>query len=142
VVFARFIPEIESIKKLADEMKIKYAYITGEVETEDRGSMIREFQENSETKLFIAQLATAGLGITLTASDTAVFYSLDFNYANYSQAVARIHRIGQKNTCTYINLIATDTVDTKILNALETKGATAKNIVDNWREYFTRERKE
>ncbi len=136
VVFARFIPEITSIRKLATEMEIEYAYITGDIKIDDRGEMCDKFQNNDNVKLFIAQIQTAGLGITLTAADTAVFYSLDFNYSNYSQAIARIHRIGQKNTCTYINLISTETVDTKILKALESKEDIAKNIVDNWREYF------
>lgn len=136
VIFARFIPEIESIKSLAREMDIRYSYITGEIKTEERSEMCSKFQNDNNIKLFIAQIQTAGLGITLTAADTAVFYSLDFNYANYSQAIARTHRIGQKNTCTYINLIATETVDEKILKALESKQDIAKNIVDNWRNYF------
>lgn len=136
VIFARFIPEIESIKSLAREMDIRYSYITGEIKTEERSEMCSKFQNDNDIKLFIAQIQTAGLGITLTAADTAVFYSLDFNYANYSQAIARTHRIGQKNTCTYINLIATETVDEKILKALESKQDIAKNIVDNWRDYF------
>lgn len=136
VIFARFIPEIESIKSLAREMDISYSYITGEIKTEERSKMCSKFQNDNNIKLFIAQIQTAGLGITLTAADTAVFYSLDFNYANYSQAIARTHRIGQKNTCTYINLIATETVDEKILKALESKQDIAKNIVDNWRDYF------
>lgn len=136
VIFARFIPEIESIKSLAREMDIRYSYITGEIKTEERSEMCSKFQNDNNIKLFIAQIQTAGLGITLTAADTAVFYSLDFNYANYSQAIARTHRIGQKKTCTYINLIATETVDEKILKALESKQDIAKNIVDNWRDYF------
>ena len=136
VVFARFIPEIESIMELAIEMGIKYSYITGEIKTEDRGEMRDRFQNDENIKLFIAQIQTAGLGITLTAADTAVFYSLDFNYANYSQAIARTHRIGQKNTCTYINLVAKDTVDEKIIKALENKESIAKNVVDNWKDYF------
>ena len=136
VVFARFIPEIESIIELAEEMGIQYSYITGSIKIEDRGQMCDEFQNNDNVKLFIAQIQTAGLGITLTAADTAVFYSLDFNYANYSQAIARIHRIGQKNTCTYINLISTDTVDEKIIKALENKESIARHIVDNWKNFF------
>lgn len=136
VVFARFIPEIESIIKLTEEMKIQYSYITGEIKPDIRGEMCSSFQNNENVKLFIAQIQTAGLGITLTAADTAVFYSLDFNYANYSQAIARTHRIGQKNTCTYINLISTETIDEKIIKALESKEDIAKNIVDNWKEYF------
>ena len=136
VVFARFIPEIDSIKLLAKEMQIQFACITGDIKIEERGEMVESFQKNEEVKLFIAQIQTAGLGITLTASDTAVFYSLDYNYANYSQAIARTHRIGQKNTCTYINLIANATVDSKIMNALQNKQDIAKSIVDNWKDYF------
>ena len=136
VVFARFIPEIESIQSVAREMGIEYAYITGDIKIDDRGEMCDKFQNDDEVKLFIAQIQTAGLGITLTAADTAVFYSLDFNYANYTQAISRTHRIGQKCTCTYINLISTGTVDEKIIKALESKEDIAKNIVDNWREYF------
>lgn len=136
VVFARFIPEIESIQEAAREMGIDYSYITGDIKIEDRGEMCDKFQNNEDVKLFIAQIQTAGLGITLTAADTAVFYSLDFNYANYTQAIARTHRIGQKCTCTYINLISTGTVDEKIIKALESKEDIAKNVVDNWKEYF------
>jgi SNF2 family DNA or RNA helicase len=141
VIFARFIPEIEAIKSLSKEMKIDYSCITGDIKIEERGEMVNQFQTNNNIKLFIAQIQTAGLGITLTAADTAVFYSLDYNYANYSQAVARIHRIGQKNTCTYINLIADGTVDNKIIKALDQKKDIAKIIVDNWKEFFKKEEK-
>ncbi|ABW18835.1 helicase domain protein [Alkaliphilus oremlandii OhILAs] len=137
VVFARFLPEINAIKNMLDEMEISYSYITGEVK--DRGEEVRKFQEEDGVRVFIAQIQTAGLGITLHAADTVVFYSLDFNYANYSQARARIHRIGQKNTCTYIHLIAPGTVDEKILKALEKKENIAKQIVDHWRDYFKEE---
>lgn len=103
---------------------------------EDRGQMVKQFQENDEVKVFVAQIQTAGLGITLTAADTSVFYSLDFNYANYSQALARLHRIGQKNNVTHIHLIAKDTIDEKIIASLGKKEDIAKTVVDDWRKYF------
>ncbi|MCC5910048.1 MAG: DEAD/DEAH box helicase [Clostridiaceae bacterium] len=134
VIFARFLPEIKAIQQMLEKMRLEYRHITGEVK--DRGEAIERFQQEENCKVFLAQIQTAGLGITLHAADTAVFYSLDFNYANYSQAKARIHRIGQKNTCTYIHLIAPKTVDEKILAALERKENIAKEVVDNWRDYF------
>ncbi len=136
VIFARFIKEIEAIRKLLEDKKIQYSWIAGEVKMEDRGQMVKQFQENDEIKVFVAQIQTAGLGITLTAADTSVFYSLDFNYANYSQALARLHRIGQKNNVTHIHLIAKDTIDEKIISALGRKEDIAKTVVDNWRKYF------
>jgi SNF2 family DNA or RNA helicase len=136
VVFARFIPEIALIGKLLDKKKIRYGAIYGDVKLEDRGDIVKDFQTNPETKIFLAQIDTAGLGITLTAADTCVYYSVNFNYAAYLQSLARIHRIGQKNTCTYIHLIAEGTIDETILKALARKEDIAKTVVDDWRSYF------
>lgn len=136
VIFARFVAEIEAIKKLMDELKIQYSWIAGEVPIKERGEKVKIFQEDPDCKVFIAQIQTAGLGITLHAADTAVFYSVDFNYANYEQARARIHRIGQKNNCTYIHLLAKNTVDEHVMKALQKKEDMAKMVVDNWRIFF------
>lgn len=86
--------------------------------------------------MFLAQLATANFGITLHAASTAVFYSWDYNYAAYQQATARIHRIGQKQPCTYIHLVVKDSIDAKVLKALKAKEDLATSVVDNWRDYF------
>lgn len=136
VIFARFLAEIKAIIKMLESMKLGYSYITGEVPNEQRGEQVRVFQGDPDCKVFVAQIQTAGLGITLHAADTAIFYSVDFNYANYSQARARIHRIGQKNNCTYIHLIAKGTVDEHVLQALQRKEDVARMVVDNWRMYF------
>lgn len=136
VVFARFRSEIDIISKMLEKKKIKYVSIYGDVKLELRGDIVKDFQTNPDTKVFVAQIDTAGLGITLTAADTCVYYSVNFNYAAYSQSLARIHRIGQKNKCTYIHLIVKGTVDDTILKALAKKEDLAKSIVDEWRNYF------
>lgn len=131
VVFARFVPEIEAIAAMLKKKKIGYALIYGA--TTDRADQVKKFQEDPEVKVFIGQLQTTGMGLTLTAANVAVFYSLDFSYANYEQSRARIHRIGQKQKCLYIHLVGKGTVDEKILNALKHKGDIAKIMVDDWR---------
>ena len=138
VIFARFIPEIHAIRKKLEEMKVDYSWIAGEIKMEDRGEMVQRFQEDPECRVFLAQIQTAGLGITLHAADTAIFYSLDYSFANLDQAMARLHRIGQKNKVTNIFLIARDTVDEKVRAALAQKQDVAKAVVDgeNWREVF------
>lgn len=136
VIFARFRAELDLIQKLLDKKKLKYGVIYGDIKLSDRGEIVRDFQENEETKVFLAQIDTAGLGITLTAADTCVYYSVNFNYAAYSQSLARIHRIGQRNTCTYIHLTTKGTVDELIMKALHKKEDLAKTIVDDWKIYF------
>ena len=93
-----------------------------------------QFQKDPDTVLFVGQIDTAGTGITLTAADTCVYYSKNFNYATYSQSLSRIHRIGQKNRCVYIDLEVEKTVDETISKSLTKKEDLAKTIVDSWRD--------
>ena len=131
VVITRFIPEIKEICKMLDKKKIKYAHICGEVK--DRAAEVDAFQNNPDCMVFVGQLQTVSMGLTLTAASTMVFYSLSYNFADYSQAKARIHRIGQKNNCLYIHLVVKNTVDETVLKALEQKENIATKIVDDWR---------
>lgn len=140
VIFARFLPEVHEIKKLAEKLLSKYGMksvaIYGEIPKESRGAIVQQFQTDPATMLFIGQIDTAGTGITLTAADTCVYYSVNFNYATYSQSLSRIHRIGQRNRCTYIHLVVENSVDTDILRSLSKKEDIAKTVVDTWRNYF------
>lgn len=131
VVIARLLPEIRAIRKLLDKQGIQYACITGEIK--DRDAQVSAFQNQPETQVFIGQIATAGLGITLTAASTMVFYSLDYSMSNFEQAKARIHRVGQKENCTYIFLTVKGTVDEKVLKALHDKADLARALVDEYR---------
>lgn len=137
VIFARFRAEIAAIENLLRLRKIQYGSIYGDVPMEERGKIVEDFQANPDTKVFVAQIQTAGLGITLHAASTAVFFSYDYNYANYAQALARIHRIGQRLPVTYIHLVVDGSIDEKILAALENKEDMAKTVVDSWREVLT-----
>lgn len=140
VIFARFIPEVMEIIKLTDRLLQKHGLrsvaIYGDVKKEDRGGIVQQFQTDPRTMVFIGQIDTAGTGITLTAADTCVYYSVNFNYATYSQSLSRIHRIGQHHPCTYIHLVVEKSVDSQILTSLSKKEDLAKTVVDDWRQFF------
>lgn len=131
VVIARFVPELRTICKMLEKKKLQYSCISGGVK--DRAAQVEQFQNDPNVTVFVGQIATAGLGITLTAAKTMVFYSLDYSMSNFEQTKARIHRVGQKQECTYIYLTARDTVDEKVLKALQQKADLAKNLVDAYR---------
>lgn len=140
VIFARFIPEVTAIMKMIDKTfqktGKKQVAIYGAIKKEDRGPIIKQFQEDPDTVIIVGQIDTLGVGVTLTAADTCVYYSKNFNYATYEQSLSRIHRIGQRNTCTYIDLETEGTVDEMIGKALARKEDMAKTVVDDWRAYF------
>ena len=131
VIIARFLPEIRAICKLLEKRGLGYSCITGEVKNRDE--QVARFQKEPEVMAFVGQIATAGLGITLTAASTMVFYSLDYSMSNFEQTKARIHRVGQRMPCTYLYLVARGTVDEKVLAALESKADLARTLVDDYR---------
>jgi SNF2 family DNA or RNA helicase len=131
VVIARFIPEIKAICRLLEKKGIRYSLLMGGVK--DRGEQVAAFQNDPEVQVFVGQIATAGLGVTLTAASTMVFYSLDYSMSNFEQARARIHRVGQRENCTYLYLTAKGTVDEKVLKALRDKADLARMLVDDYR---------
>lgn len=139
VIFARFIAEVKAIIDLVTKLLprgMKQVAIYGDIKKEERGDIVKQFQEDPSTTVFIGQIDTAGTGITLTAADTCVYYSKNFNYATYSQSLSRIHRIGQRNICTYIDLEVDKTIDELISQSLAKKEDMAKTVVDDWRVYF------
>ena len=140
VIFARFIPEVMEIIKLSEKLlapdKKKTVAIYGAIKKEERGEIIKQFQTDPDTMVIVGQIDTLGVGVTLTAADTCVYYSVNFNFATYDQSKSRIHRIGQHHPCTYIHLTVENTLDSMVLKALEKKQDLAKTVVDDWRQFF------
>lgn len=136
VIFARFLPEIEAIRKMLDEKEIGHEWIAGAVKISNRGEAVERFQEDPGCRVFVAQIQTAGQGITLHAANVSIFYSMDYSFTNYDQAKARIHRIGQTKPCTHIHLLAQGTVDEHVWKALRAKKSVADQVVDNWQSFF------
>ena len=132
VVFARFVPEIDSIAKMLEKRNIGYSLIKGDVT--DRAEQVAAFQTDPNIKVFIGQLQTTGMGLTLTAGTVVVYYSLDFSYANYEQSRARVRRIGQTKRGVYIHLVCKDTIDEKVMAALKQKADVSKLLVDDYKK--------
>jgi len=96
---------------------------------EDRQDNIRKFQNGPECRFLIGTPQTGGYGITLTKANTVVYYSNGYDLEKRLQSEDRAHRIGQKKNVTYIDLIAEDTVDEKIVEALRKKINIASEVL-------------
>jgi SNF2 family DNA or RNA helicase len=81
------------------------APFSGEVTAAEREKTVRDFQESSEPRILVAVPAAGGVGITLTAAQTAVYVDKTWNAEHWMQSVDRIHRIGQKGTVNVISLL-------------------------------------
>jgi hypothetical protein len=100
----------------------------GKIKPDDRVLAIDRFQKDPSVRFFIAQTDAAAKGLTLTAATTVIYYSNDYNLENRVQSEDRPHRIGQTNRVLYIDLMASETVDEKIVESLLVKRDVASVI--------------
>ena len=96
---------------------------------DERQDNIRKFQDDPKCRFFVGTPATGGYGITLTAANTVIYYSNGYDLEKRLQSEDRAHRIGQKKSVTYVDIIAEDTVDEKIVKALRDKINIASQVL-------------
>jgi len=96
-----------NIRELTDRYKhLGAASFSGEVSAVDRDNTVRAFQNGADLRILVAVPAAGGVGITLTAAQTAVYMDKTWNAEHWMQSVDRIHRIGQKGTVSIVSLLA------------------------------------
>ena len=108
----------------------KPAVITGEIKDNERQEMVRRFQEDADCKVIIGTTGAMGTGITLTAGTVEIFMDEPWNKANKEQAEDRCHRVGTSENVTVYTLMCKNTIDEKVHDIVERKGAMSDAIVD------------
>ena len=87
------------------------------------------FQNDSKVRFFVGTPATGGYGITLTAANTVIYYSNGYDLEKRIQSEDRAHRIGQHKSVTYVDILAEETVDEKIVKSLRKKINIASEVM-------------
>ena len=106
-----------------------YVHYYGLTPQEDRQDYIRKFQNDPKCRFIIGTPQTGGYGITLTQANTVIYYSNGYDLEKRLQSEDRAHRIGQNKNVTYIDIIAEDTIDEKIVEALRSKIDIASQVM-------------
>jgi SNF2 family DNA or RNA helicase len=119
---------IKEIKKVYGEDSVVDYY--GATDTDARSANIKKFQNDDKCRFFVGTTHTGGYGITLTAGSNMVYFSNGYDLEKRQQSEARIDRIGQTKKMTYIDIMAQDTIDERIVKALRTKVNIANAIMD------------
>ena len=132
VIWAHYQYDVETIverikKEYGDNSVVTYYGLTPQ---DQRQGNIEKFQDKEgPVRFLVGTTATGGYGITLTAASTMIYYSNGYDLEKRQQSEARIDRIGQESPMTYIDLIAEDTIDDKIVVALRKKVNIASEIM-------------
>jgi SNF2 family DNA or RNA helicase len=134
VVFCRFHADLDAIREgcqalqagLTEEDRASGHYQT--LELSGRRDELKQWQDGVAQVLAV-QLDSGGEGVDLTRARFSIFYSLSFSLGKYDQARSRTHRPGQTNPVEHIHLIARNTVDVKIMRALEKRAEIIESIL-------------
>ena len=132
VIWAHYQYDVETIverikKEHGNNSVVTYYGLTPQDQRQDN---IKKFQDKEgPVRFLVGTTATGGYGITLTAASTMIYYSNGYDLEKRQQSEARIDRIGQESPMTYIDLLAENTIDDRIVVALRKKVNIASQIM-------------
>ena len=134
IVWAVFKQNYAMIRKVCEELGLKYVEVHGEIPDKDKDANVEKFNNDDDVRVFIGHPLSGGIGINLVASDISIFYSRNFSLEQDLQAEARNYRGGsERHPCvTRYDLTAVGTLDEKILEVVEQKsklGDTAFSLI-------------
>ena len=112
LVFSQFTGFLALVKARLDADGVRYCYLDGR--TRNRPRKIAEFTEG-DAPVFLISLKAGGVGLTLTEADYVFVLDPWWNPATEAQAIDRTHRIGQTRTVMVYRLVATDTIEEKVV---------------------------
>jgi superfamily II DNA or RNA helicase len=126
LVFSQFTEMLALIEPELDALDLRYLKLTGD--TTNRGEVVDEFQ-NGDVPIFLISLKAGGVGLNLTAADTVILYDPWWNPAVEQQAIDRAYRIGQGKPVFVYKLVASGTVEEKMLELQSRKAGLADALL-------------
>ncbi len=130
VFFAKHIDVMDAAEAIFAERGLRYASIRGEQTTRKRQQNIDAFVNDPDVAVAVCSLMAAGVGINLQVASNLVLAELSWSAAEQTQAIDRVHRIGQAEPVTAWRIIAAQTVDTRIAELIDGKAGLAARALD------------
>lgn len=128
LVFSQFTSMLAELRKELEKAGINYCYLDGS--TKDRLGECNRFNRSAQIPVFLISLMAGGTGLNLTGADMVMHYDPWWNPAVEDQATDRAHRIGQKKTVYVMKMIASGTIEEKVLALQRRKQAVIAATVD------------
>jgi SNF2 family DNA or RNA helicase len=130
VFFARHIEVLDVAEEIFAERGIRYSSIRGDQTSTKRQKNIDAFVNDPDVSIAVCSLLTAGVGINLQVASNVVLAELSWTNAEQTQAIDRVHRIGQAEPVTAWRIIAAQTIDTRIADLIDSKAGLAARALD------------
>ncbi|MCL3817957.1 DEAD/DEAH box helicase [Aeromicrobium wangtongii] len=130
VFFAKHIDVMDVAEETFAKRGIKYSSIRGDQSPKARQENIDAFVNDEEVEIVVCSLTAAGVGLNLQVASNVVLAELSWTDAEQTQAIDRVHRIGQGEPVTAWRIIAAHTIDGKIAELIDSKAGLAARALD------------
>ena len=130
VFFAKHIDVMDSASALLESRGIRYASVRGDQPPAVRQCNIDAFVNDPDVAIVVCSLTAAGVGLNLQVASNVVLAELSWTNAEQTQAIDRVHRIGQTEPVTAWRIIAAQTIDAKIAELIDSKAGLAARALD------------
>ena len=130
VFFAKHLDVMDIAEGVFEKRGIRYTSIRGGQTSATRQTAIDAFTADPDVAVIVCSLTAAGVGVNLQASSNVVLAELSWTNAEQTQAIDRVHRIGQTEPVTAWRVIAAQTIDTKVAELIDSKADLAARALD------------
>jgi len=127
LIFSQFVKQLTLYREYFNNHRIPYDYLDGS--TQNRGDIVKHFQEDEKTQVFLISIKAGGVGLNLTEADYVFILDPWWNPAVEQQAIDRTHRIGQTKNVFIYKFITKDSVEEKILALQQRKLSVARSLI-------------
>ncbi|GIL36213.1 DEAD/DEAH box helicase [Phycicoccus sp. DTK01] len=130
VFFAKHVDVMDTAEATFAKRGIGYSSIRGDQTPAVRAANIKAFLEDPEVSVIVCSLTAAGVGLNLQVASNVVLAELSWTSAEQTQAIDRVHRIGQTEPVTAWRVIATGTLDPRLAELVDEKAGLAARALD------------
>jgi SNF2 family DNA or RNA helicase len=129
LLFSQFTSVLNKIGENLGEEGIEFFHLDGKTKPKERISMVNDFNNNKDIKVFLISLKAGGTGLNLTSANLVIHFDPWWNPAVEDQATDRAHRIGQRDIVEVIKLVSKGTIEEKIVLLQEDKKELINSII-------------
>lgn len=130
VFFAKHVEALDRAEAAFAAEGVRTVSIRGEQSRASRDAAIRAFQTDPDVKVVVCSLLAAGVGLNLQVASDVVLAELSWTAAEQTQAVDRVHRIGQDTPVTAWRILASQTIDAHVADLIDSKQGLAARALD------------
>lgn len=139
VFFAKHIDVMDAAEAHFASAGLKSVSVRGDQSTKARQEAIDAFTNDEDVAVIVCSLSAAGVGLNLQAASNVVLAELSWTSAEQTQAIDRVHRIGQELPVTAWRILAAQTIDARIADLIDSKAGLAARALDGSDEVLSQE---